>query len=520
MSLECDVVDPTQQNDDESFAGMMEAALRAPRKQVHPGDRVGGKVTHVGEKRVTVDLGGGVDGLMELSELAEPGEKPDVKVGDTLEGFALRVERGTVVMGKSAGKGLAGRYALEEAARTGVPVEGLVVEVNKGGYVVDVSGTRAFCPLGQMDTRRIDDPNTMMGRKLSFKVTELRDGKDAVLSRKAILEAEAAVRAAETRKKLSVGARFKGTVVNVRDFGAFVDVGGVEGLVPAGELAYGRNRPQDVVRVGQEVEVEVMRIEPGKDGKGERISLSMRALAEDPFNVVTGALVEGTVVRGKVTRVQPFGAFVELVPGVEGLIHVSAFGRRVAHPHDVVKPEQDVAVRVDGVDREQRRISLAFMPDAEAEGLEAPTGEAPAGLRVLGRVAQREPEPVAPTEAKAPREKPARPAPPAVGAVLEVTVDKHEQFGIFVKWADGRGLVPAGELGVPRGTDLRRSFPAGTTFKAVVQEVRADGKVRLSKSGAEHAEERAEAAAYMAKSQAPTGKGFGTLGDLLKGKLK
>ena len=147
-----------------------------------------------------------------------------------------------------------------------VPVEGTVTEVNKGGYVVEVSGQRCFCPLGQMDLRRIEDPATMVGQRLLFRVTEVRSGKDVVVSRKALLEAEQHKKGAETRKSLAVGARFKGSGGSLRDFGAFVDLGGVEGLIPASELGFGRSRPQDVLHAGQEVDVEVVRMEPGKDG--------------------------------------------------------------------------------------------------------------------------------------------------------------------------------------------------------------------------------------------------------------
>src|SRR5690606_6749543 len=169
---------------------------------------------------------------------------------------------------------------------------------------------------------------------------------------------------AKTRERLEVGARFRGTVTNVRDFGAFVDIGGLEGLVPAGELAWGRQRPADVVHPGQEVEVEVVRVEVGKDGR-ERISLSMRAVSEDPFDATVDQIPEGTIVQGRVVRLQPFGAFVEIVPGVEGLLHVSAFGRRVGHPSEVVAVGEEIAVSVDAIDREARRIALSFVSPEE-----------------------------------------------------------------------------------------------------------------------------------------------------------
>ena len=549
------MIDDNEIENEESFAELFEQSLREKPRAPQPGEKVTGRVVQVGAQRVLLDLGGGIDGMIELSELAGPDEPVPVKPGDRLEAYVVRISNRVAELAKSLGKGVAAKAALEEAAQTGVPVEGAITAVNKGGYVVEVAGERAFCPLGQMDVRRIDDPAVMIGRKLPFRIVEWRGGKDIVLSRRALLEEEQAEKAAKTRQRLDVGARFQGVVTRVMDFGAFVDIGGLEGLVHASELGYGRLRPSEILHVDQKVEVEVLKIEAAKDGKSERISLSMRALAEDPFDATVDELPEGTIVEGKVVRIQPFGAFVEIVPGVEGLLHVSAFGRRIAHPSDVVAEGQAIPVRVDAVDRAARRISLAYVEPSELEGAGEETAPAPApatraaqkpagkpeagmavrrravetpvaqgelqraapvkqGARVLGHA---EPRPVSAEAAEAPA--PAAPAgPPAVGTVLDVTVDKVESFGVFVSWGGGRGLVPARELGVPRGADLRRSHPVGTTFRAAVLDVRPDGKVSLSKSAAELAEERADASAWMQKQPQAGGKGLGTFADLLKGK--
>lgn len=537
---------------EESFAELFEESLRKRPRTVNPGERVTGTVVQVGAQRAYLDLGGGLDGIIELSELAAPGERPTVKPGDRIEAWVVRIQDRVAELALSLGKGAAAKAALEEAASTGVPIEGTVTAVNKGGYVVEAAGVRCFCPLGQMDVRRIDDPASLIGQKLRFRIVEWRGGRDVVLSRRALLEEEQAARAAKTRERLEPGARFTGTVTNVRDFGAFVDIGGLEGLVPASELGWGRLRPQDVVRPGQQVEVEVLRIEEGKDGR-ERIGLSMRSLVEDPFDATVDELPEGTIVEGTVTRIQPFGAFVEIVPGVEGLLHVSAFGRRIGHPSELVSAGQTVAVRVDAVDRGSRRISLSWVAPEELEeilaGEEAPapqavppqqpgvslrrqqaepgsTAAAPAasgrGAKVLG---QSVPKPAPAAEAEpastAPADRPAALAPArvAVGDLVDVTVDKVEKFGVFVTWPGGRGLVPAAELGVPKGTDLRRAQPVGSTFRAVVTDIRDDGRIRLSRRAAEEAEERAEAAAWMERQRRPAGKGFATLGDLLKARL-
>lgn len=562
------MVDETFEGE-ESFAELFEKSLEHKPRRVQPGEKVTGTVVHVGRERVIVDLGGGIDGTMELSELApDRHTAADVKEGDRVEAYVTRVENRVAVLARSLGKGPGARLALQESQRTGVPVEGTVAEVNKGGYVVEVAGARCFCPLGQMDLRRIEDPTTMVGRKLQFLVQEMRGERDVVVSRRALLEREQAEVREKTRRYLEPGARFRGTVTSVRDFGAFVDIGGLDGLVPVSELGYGRARPQDVVHVGQEVDVEVLRIEPpGPKDRTERITLSMRALAADPWDEVTRELGEGVIVRGKVARLQPFGAFVEIVPGVDGLLHVSAFGRRVAHPADVVQVGEEVAVRIDAIDPSARRISLSYVPPEELAGLieqttepeqpaaepqpapepvkaEAPKAAPPAGGGLTVRRAERpKSETPAPAPAAAPAAEQARPrvlgmaqpgaeaeaapapksAAPQTGQVVDVTVDKIESFGLFVKWGSHRGLLPAAELDVPKGADLRKSHPVGTQLKAAIIEVRPDGRIRLSANAVQQAEERAEAQAWMSEQKkggaSGSSRGLGTLGDLLKGKL-
>ncbi len=538
---------------EESFEALFEQSLKQERRQVTPGEKVVGTVVQVGAERVLLDLGDGIDAMIDLTELAARGETATVKKGDRVEAFVVRLENRVAVLAKQLGRGPASRMALEESARTGIPIEGLVVEVNKGGYVVDVGGTRAFCPLGQMDTRRIEDPATMVGQRLQFRVAELRGSRDVVVSRRALLEAQAAEKAHETRKRLEKGARFTGTVVSVRDFGAFVDIGGLEGLVPVSQLGFGRARAQDAVQAGQQVEVEVIDITPPTKDKGERITLSMRALAADPWDTAVEELSPGMVVRGTVARVQPFGAFVEIIPGVDGLLHVSAFGKRVGHPSEVVNAGDEIAVRIDAIEPGQRRISLTYVDPSEIGGFASEPEAAPApaaepkkaapapaaGMkvrrteksepaatsaatkaspsakaRVLGRMEVPAAAAPAPSEERAPRAPRPTPVIPPVGTVLEVTVDKIETFGLFVTWGTGRGLLPASELAIPKGGDLRKAFPVGTKLKAAVIEIRGD-KVRLSATAAVQAEERAEAREWM-DTQKPSGKGFGTLADKFK----
>ena len=366
----------------------------------------------------------------------------------------------------------------------------------------------------------------MLGKRLTFRVTEMRGQRDVVLSRRVLLEEEAAEKAAKLRERLKVGERFTGTVTSLRDFGAFVDIGGMEGLLHASEMGYGRVRPADVVQPGQQVEVELIRIDPpGPKDRTERLAFSMKGMVADPWETALVDLIPGDIVQGTVQRVQPFGAFVQIVPGVDGLLHVSAFGRRIGHPADVVKAGETVAVRVDVVDTAQRRLSLSYVsPDelasivgegaAATTAAEAPAAPAPLKLGHTTPAAVSEEAAAAAVQSAPARRGPESLAAPAIGSVLDVTVEKIESFGLFVTWAGGRGLVPASELETPKGADLRKAFPVGTALRVAVLESR-DGKVRLSAREAVRAEERNEARAWMQSQKPVSGKGFGTLADLL-----
>jgi small subunit ribosomal protein S1 len=375
---------------------------------------------------------------------------------------------------------------------------------------------RAFCPASQIDVRFVDDTSTFVGQKLKFLVQELRGG-NAILSRRALLEEERKGQAAELRKTLDVGSVLEGIVTSVRDFGAFVDLGGIEGLVHVSELSHARvAHAQDVVKAGQNVRVQVLRIDPPGPDKGgkpggassERIALSLRALEQDPWDAARPQLEEGKKLQGKVARLQPFGAFVELFPGVDGLVHVSALSpKHVSHPREVVKEGETIWVQIESVDDAARRVALRRITEEEAQQ-EGPVPAPSRGGRDRGEKHER-------------GGGPDRPAPGArarVGDMVDAKVERVEAFGVFVVWAAGKGLIPNAELGTPRGSDNTKTTPIGTEFKAQIIEIDERGRYRLSRTSAERAADRADYERYQ-RAQKPAGKGFGTLGDLLRAKL-
>jgi len=466
----------------ESFADMF-ARSEGGRKRYTPGQKISAKILQVGRDTAFLDLGGKSEGLIESRELRDEDGALRFQIGQTIEGYVRSLDDG-VWLTLTIPKG-ARREALAQAREGGIPVEGTVTGVNKGGLEVDLGGgTRAFCPSSQAGSRFVEDLSTLVGQKLKFLVTELRD-RDIVLSHRAYLVREGAARAEALRDTLVVGAQVEGKVVSLRDFGAFVDLGGLEGLIPVSELSHRRvGHPSEVLQMGQTVTVEVARIEQGKDGK-EKISLSLKSLEGDPWEARGNAITEGQRLQGKVVRLQPFGAFVELYPGVDGLVHVSRLstpdGKRVTHPKQALAEGQTIWVEVETVDRTTRKLGLRPISADEAA--------APAPVRSSTG--------------------------PRVGEVVEAIVDKVESFGLFVRWPGGRGLLPVSELGAPHGADLRRAYAVGAKIKASIIEIDNQARIRLSKIAAEQAEERAQVAEYLNANQRP-GKGLGTLADLLK----
>jgi small subunit ribosomal protein S1 len=351
-----------------------------------PGQKVSGKVVSIREDSVFVDLGTKSEGIIEAAQLHDAEGNLTVNVGDKVDAIvaSINAETGMLVLKKRAGGGRGHQEVaieLRQAFQYGMPVEGLVTGINKGGAEVQIYGMRAFCPLSQLDLRYVENPQQFIGQTLKFRINRIEEGSrnrrpDVVLSRRAVLEEEAQTKASELRARLQVGATLKGKVTSVTAYGAFIDLGGLEGLLHVSEMGFSRlTDPHEALKVGDEIEVQVIKLEQGKDEKRpERISLSRKSLEKDPWRDAAQKFTEGSIVTGKVVRLETFGAFIELASGLEGLVHVSELGagRRVSHPREVVQAGQEVQVRVLGVDPNKRRISLSLALDREPVREEAP----------------------------------------------------------------------------------------------------------------------------------------------------
>src|SRR5437763_10306891 len=341
----------SESSSEEDFAAMF--AQHEARHTVERGQVVKGRVIQISDEYVFVDVGGKGEAWIDRAELTDDQGRLKIKVGDEIE--ATVVATGDEIrLSHRLRQGGHAREALAVAAQTGVPIEGRVAGVIKGGYEVTVGGLRAFCPFSQMDLRRVESEADYVGRVLEFRITRYgENGRNIVLSRRQILEEQGARAAEETRKKLAPDVVLPGTVVSLADFGAFVDLGGVQGLVPMSELSHSRvGRAGDRLHVGERVTVKVLRIDEARG----KITLSLKALEGDPWFAVPGRLRERQVVRGRAVRAAEFGVFVELLPGVDGLLHASEIPRhRQGERREAAAATAEIAVMIGPPDTRKHR---------------------------------------------------------------------------------------------------------------------------------------------------------------------
>lgn len=340
------------------------------RSALKPGDRVQAMVVAVNKDSVFLDVGQKSEGVLDAKELINDDGEVAVEVGDQLGCFFLASRAGELRFTTKLGSSHASAQELEDAFHSGIPVEGKVEKEIKGGFSVTIAGMRCFCPYSQMDIRRIEDPESYIGQTLSFKIREFsQGGRNIIISARALIEEQRELEKEKLRESLSEGMQVTGTVSSIRDFGAFVDLGGVDGLIPISELAWGQtDRVEDVVHQGQVVEVVIKRL----DWETERISLSLKETLPDPWDSILETFPTGSVHIARVSRLQPFGAFITLTEGIDGLLHISKIGggRKINHPREALEAGQEITVTIESVDKEKKRISLVpddYTPEEQEE---------------------------------------------------------------------------------------------------------------------------------------------------------
>ncbi len=475
--------EPKEWDDTGDFAAMLDEEAPIKKLDIEVGSRVRARLIYMSKDTAFFALGPKHEGAMAMAELRDGQGNPTAKIGDTVEAYVVSIDE-TIHLSKKVGRFAADLSMIEEAKAKKIPIEGKVVSVNTGGAQISLAGAKAFCPMGQMDLSFVEDPASLVGKTFSFLVTQVAGGRNIVLSRRALLERERGERAKERLETLKVGDRVTGTIVRTAEFGAFVDLNGIEGLIPLSELGFGHGTKVDErVKIGDFVTVDVLRIEPDPKRQGQmRISLSLKAALPDPFETYEQYLIAGTSLEGKVARLESFGAFVALFDGIDGMIHISELSeQRVRHPSEVLKIGDPVTVRILDVDFDKRRISLSLRENVERTG-------AVVSASTLKR-----------------------------GDKMDGVVERVERYGVFVKLASGQtALLPASESGQPHGADLGKAFAIGTSVPLMVIDIDDRSRIRVSKIARERAEEQALLKNFTAKAGKHSG--FGTLGDLFKAK--
>jgi len=479
-------------NDETSFEELLKASFESPSRRVRPGERISGTVAKIGKETIFVDLGGKSEGVADLQEFIDREGRLTVQLGDQVEMRVASVKNGIQLTKGMKIQGADTLDLLREAKENLIPVEGKVSGVIKGGFEVDLSGIRAFCPLSQMDLIFTEKPEVHLGAKYPFLIVEIKEkGKNIIVSRRVLLEEDQEKRFKETLKRLRPDLECEGKVTKLANFGAFVDLGGIEGMVHVSEISHARiNHPSEVLQPGQQVRVKVLKMEPDKEGK-PKISLSIKALEPDSWEKGLG-FEEGEIIRGKISRLMDFGAFVEVAPGVDGLVHLSEISyERLSHPGHLLKEGDWVEVLVMGIDREARRISLSIKE---------------AGLKK--RIAEEERANEVRLE---------------VGQVLKGIVEDVKPYGLFVRLPQfgtkTKGLLPNEELRSAEKGDVKKRFPRGKEIQVEIVSIDEKGKIRLSQRVMEEREDREGFEKFLQKED-QSGK-LGTLGDVFKNlKLK
>lgn len=318
------------------------------------------EIVGISGESVFLDVGAKSEGILNSSEVSDDEGNISVNVGDTIEVYYIRSKGSGLMFTTRVGSGSTPDH-LEEAYRSQIPVEGVVKEEIKGGFEITLGGkTRAFCPYSQMGLKRYDNPaEQYLGETLTFLITKFEEnGRNLVVSARAILEIEREKLRDQLQTSLEEGQTVEGEITSIQPFGAFLDIGGIEGLIPVSEIGWSRvEKVEEYLSIGQKVSAVVKSL----DWEKNRFSFSLKETLENPWEKAEQDLIPGTTITGKVVRLAPFGAFVNLLEGIDGLVHISKLGngRRINHPREVLEVGQEYEVKVESVDSSSQKISLA-----------------------------------------------------------------------------------------------------------------------------------------------------------------
>ena len=471
-------------NGDISMAELMgeiDAQIAGFRRGFNPGEALRGTVVSVGEEFLVLDIRATMEGIIARSDL-DP-EAPMPAVGDLLDAYFVQMQDGAArLTARLSGSGAAVEQSIRQAFESRMPLEGTVEKEVNGGYEVTIAGQRAFCPYSQIALYRSrDDGENYIGRNLTFLVSEFEpEERTLVVSHREVLERERDAKRDALRAELKEGDIRSGVVTNIMPFGVFVDIGGLEGLIPLKELSWDRSlKAEDIVSIGQNVQVAIVAL----DWEANRFTLSLRGTQSDPWDDFAGEYEVGQYLTVTIVKLMPFGAFAQIQPGVEGLIPISKLGggRRIQHPREAVSEGEVLDVQIESIDAVQRRVSLKPV-DSRVQALQ--------------------------------------PGEIAIGATLSGIVEGARPFGVFVRLSEEKtGLLHIGECDIERGGNpqakLEVRFPPGSDIEVIVKSIEGD-RIGLTLPGrkVEEDDSGADLAAYLRRGRAGTGNNLGSLGGI------
>jgi Ribosomal protein S1 len=443
-------------------------------KNVEVGAKVAGKILSIGKQYAFVDINAKNEAMIKIEELMDERSAFIKNAGDTIEAYIVSATHSEIMLSTVfSNRDKNSRTSLSEfvaAMKNKVPVEGKVTGINKGGFNVRIMGQKAFCPVSQIDLKYVEDQTKYLNASLPFVITQITEGgKNIVVSRIPLLEQDLQDKIDDLKKGISTKTVYSGTISRIAPFGLFVDIGEIEGLVHISEVSWERASDlENSFSVGQKVECVVLGIEQKEPLRFSKISLSLKQVSANPWTTVSARFQPGQSVEGKITRCANFGAFVQLCPGVEGLIHISemSWGKRVRHPSEIVTEGQPVRVTILSIDENKREISCR-LKDLDADPWKDIGAKMPVGSTVTGTVAQ------------------------------------QTRFGYFVDLAEGvTGLLPFANV----AADKKDTIKAGSPLEVVVETVDSE-KRRISLScGAVEAQQQASEVKEYLNSQASQAK--------------
>ncbi len=402
------------------------------------GAKVSGKIIKISDKYAFVEIGGKNEAVVELSELRKEDGTLSVSTGDTFEGYVVSLSGGITLSKKLSSKTAAADNSLSDivdAMKAKLPVDGKVTGINKGGFNVKIMGQRAFCPISQIDLKRVEDPNVFLNKSLPFVIVRVTEGgRNIVVSRLPLLEADMGQVLDNLAACIEPKTLVSGTITRIMPFGLFVDLGGFEGLIHISEVSW--ERSEDLSKSfepGQKVDCLVLAVERKEQLRQSKISLSLKQVYANPWTTVGTAFAPGMTVQGKITRLATFGAFVQLIPGVEGLIHISemSWEKKIRHPGDVVSEGQLVQVTILSVNQDKHEISCSLKDAAS--------------------------DPWNNIEARF-----------SAGSIVQGTVAQNTRFGFFIDLAEGiTGLLPFGNI----AQEKKDAIKAGAQLQVTIESI-------------------------------------------------